>query len=59
MTFSAAEREELLAQKFIFSKKGPRNEGEMVFSDEGKLRELAASRPTLQEIKEVLQVESA
>lgn len=54
MTFSAAEREELLAQKFIFSKKGLRNEGEMVFSDEGKLRELAASRPVVKKLlKEV------
>ena len=37
MTF--AERKELLARKFIFSKKGLRNEGEMkVFSD--KLNQL-------------------
>lgn len=55
MTF--AERKELLARKFIFSKKGLRNEGEMkVFSDEGKLRELAASRSVVKELlKEVEQ----
>lgn len=53
MTFSAAERE-LLARKFTFSKKGLRNEGEMVFSDEGKLRELAASRSVVKKLlKEV------
>ena len=55
MTFSIAERKELLAWKFIFSKKGLRKEGEMkVSSDEGKLRKLAASRSVVKALlKEV------